>query len=355
MRLQDVFNAKSIAMVVETDASNKEQYLGRLMFPAQKKVGLDLKWIKAYKGLPVSLSPSNFDAVSTLVSREGITVEKTEMAFFRSSMLLRETDKMDIQRAADSNDPYAAQALASMFNDAQALADAADVVPERMIMQLLSPSDGHPKISFAANGATYAYNYDPDGTYATKNFASISGETDKWSDTAKSDPVADVQKGIDAIEALTGDTPTLMIVSPKTMGYLVKNENIKNAVLAQNTTANVYMTKAKVKEFFEAELGIRIVVYKKKYKDEAGTTHAFFPDGYATLVPDGALGSTWYGTTPEELRKIEKPTEDIAVVNTGVALMVVESSDPVQTKTIASEIVLPSYERMDSTYVIKCY
>lgn len=46
---------------------------------------------------------------------------------------------------------------------------------------------------------------------------------------------------------------------------------------------------------------------------------------------------------------------DVSIVNTGVAVAVTVSNDPVQTKTTASEIVLPSYERMDSTYVIKCY
>lgn len=75
----------------------------------------------------------------------------------------------------------------------------------------------------------------------------------------------------------------------------------------------------------------------------------------ATLIPSGALGNTWYGTTPEERTLIGKPTADVSIVNTGVAVAISVSEDPVQTKTTASEIVLPSYERMDSTYVIKCY
>jgi hypothetical protein len=49
------------------------------------------------------------------------------------------------------------------------------------------------------------------------------------------------------------------------------------------------------------------------------------------------------------------PATDVRLVNTGVAVAVSVTEDPVQTKTTVSEIVLPSYERMDSTYVIKCY
>lgn len=46
---------------------------------------------------------------------------------------------------------------------------------------------------------------------------------------------------------------------------------------------------------------------------------------------------------------------DVTIVDTGVAIAVTTTSDPVNTKTTVSEIVLPSYERMDETFVIKCY
>ena len=59
--------------------------------------------------------------------------------------------------------------------------------------------------------------------------------------------------------------------------------------------------------------------------------------------------------TPEERTLMNSPTANVRIVNTGVAVAVTVTNDPVHTKTTASEIVLPSYERMDSTYVIKCY
>lgn len=46
-------------------------------------------------------------------------------------------------------------------------------------------------------------------------------------------------------------------------------------------------------------------------------------------------------------------TADVSIVDTGIAVAVVVTEDPVNTKTTVSEIVLPSYERMDETYVIK--
>ena len=93
MNIRDVYSAKAIELIKKEEASNKIAYLGSGLFPAKKKMGLDLKWIKTSKGLPVSLAPSNFDAVSTLSSREGFKLTETEMAFFRESMLIKEADE----------------------------------------------------------------------------------------------------------------------------------------------------------------------------------------------------------------------------------------------------------------------
>ena len=201
MNIRDVYNAKAVALVQTEVASNRIPYLGEGLFPAKKKMGLDLKWIKTSKGLPVSLSPSNFDAVSTLRSREGFKMTETEMAFFRESMLVKEIDEQEIMRVQDATDPYAQDVLSRIFDDANTLIEGAMVVPERMIMQLLAPSDGSPKISIQADGVTYAYNYDPNNDYKTNNFAELSGETDKWSDIENSDPLEDVSNGLDSVEA----------------------------------------------------------------------------------------------------------------------------------------------------------
>jgi hypothetical protein len=356
MNIRDAYNAKAIALVQTEVASNNIAYLGAGLFPAKKKMGLDLKWIKTSKGLPVSLAPSNFDAVSTLRSREGFKLTETEMAFFRESMLVKEADEQEMMRVQDSTDPYAADVLSRIFDDANTLIDGANVVPERMIMQLLAPSDGSPKISIEANGVTYAYNYDPNSTYKTNNYADVTTtDTDKWSDTTNSDPMDDIAVALDAVEELTGERPSIMIVSRKTMDYLKQNAKIKSAILAQNTSATVFMNDNRVKEVFSSELGINIIVYSKQYKKEDGSAAKFYPDGFATLIPAGALGSTWYGTTPEERTLMGSGEADVSIVNTGVAVAVSTTNDPVQTKTTVSEIVLPSYERMDSTYVIKCY
>lgn len=351
MNLTDVYNAKAIALQQTEVASNRIPYFGEGLFPDKKKQGLDLKHIQTHKGLPVSLAPSNFDAKSTLRSREGIKMTETKMAFFRESMLVKEEDEQEIMRVQEAGDPYALEVLGRIYDDTNTLVDGARVVPERMRMQLLAPvDDGSPRINIVYNGVQYSYNYDPDGTYKANNYTALTTATDKWSDATNSDPLDDVMAAQDAVEAETGTRPSILLMSKKTMGYLKKNEKIRSAILAQNTTANILMTDARVKELFSTELGMTIVVYTKQYKDEAGTTHKFYPDDYVTLLPSGALGNTWYGTTPEERASAKL---DVSIVDTGIAVTVTTTSDPVNTKTTVSEIVLPSYERMGETYVIK--
>ena len=354
MRLRDAYSAKAIALARTEVASNKIPYLGSLLFPAKKKMGLDLKWIKTSKGLPVSLMPSAFDTRSTIRSREGIQFTETEMAFFKESMLVKEADEQEILRVKESSDPYAQEVLDHIFDDANTLVDGAEVVPERMIMQLLNPTNGHPSISIQADGATYAYNYDPDNSYATNNYEALT-DTARWSQHATADPLKDIQEAQDAVEDKTGTRPTIAIMSRETFNHVKACASIQNYILAQNVSANVMITDARVKELFLTELSVTIVVYTKKYKTEAGLATQFFANGFCALIPEGSLGNTWYGTTPDERTLMSDPNYDTALVGTGIAVTVTNTSDPVQTKTTVSEIVLPSYERMDETYVIKAY
>lgn len=354
MKTRDIFTAKAVALRQTEVASNGIPYLGEILFPAKKKMGLDLKWIKTSNGLPVSLAPSNFDAKSTLRSREGFKMDKTQMAFFRESMLISEEDEQEILRVQDSADPYAQAVIDHIYNDAKTLVDGALVVPERMRMSLLAPETGSPKIFIEANGVSYEYNYDPNGTFASNNYVKNTG-TAMWSDTTNSDPLEDVRVAMDAIEDSTGNRPTLAILSKQTMNYLIKNAKIKSAILAQNVSANVFMNASRVKALFSEELNLELAVYSKKYKDEAGVAKSFFPDGFFTLLPGTELGNTWFGTTPEERTLMGDASADVALVGTGIAVAVTTTNDPVNTKTTVSEIVLPSFEAMDSVYVIHAY
>lgn len=350
MILSDIFNAKAIAANYTEAASNKIPYLGAGLFPSEKKAGLDLKWIKGHKGLPVSLAPAAFDAKSTFRDREGITINETQMAFFRESMLIKEADEQEIMRVENSNDPYAKDVLSRIFNDSQTLIDGAKVVPERMIMQLLAPVSGNVGIVISSKGVKYEYNYDPDSSWKNKHYKKITTAAKKWSAASTCDPIADLEAALDAQEAETGNRPKIALLSKATFELMKASDKVRSGMLAQNVSANINYTSKKVKAYIEEELDITLIIYSKQYKDEAGTARKFYPDNILMLLPEGALGKTWFGTTPEERTLAQKADADVSVVETGIAVAVTVTDDPVNTKTTCSEIVLPSFERLDECY-----
>ena len=353
MKLTDIFTAEAIAANYTEVASNKQEYLGSGFFPPHKKNGLDLKWIKGHKGLPVSLMPSNFDAKSTLRDRVGIAINETQMAFFRESILVKEQDEQDIMRVQDSNDPYAAEVLDRIFDDTRTLLDGANVVPERMIMQLLAPIDGNIGIEVKANGVNYAYNYDPDGSWKAEHYMKIESAEDMWNAPDTCDPVADIEAALDAQESASGDRPEVLLMSKATFKLMKDSKKVQSGVLAKNTTAIINYTNDLVQSYIEEALKVKIVIYSKKFKKEDGTAANFYPDNIVMMLPNGAIGKTWYGTTPEERTLASKQGANVTVTNTGVAVAVTITDDPVNTKTTVSEIVLPSFERMDECYALQ--
>lgn len=351
MRIVDVLTTKAIALYYTQVHSNDIPLLGLAMFPRKKKMGLDLKWIKGHKGLPVMLQPSAFDTKSKFRDRIGIELTKTQMSYFKESMLVSEEDEQEILRVVESGDPYLIAALQNIYNDAEALITSADIVAERMIWQLLTATDGQPKISINANGVDYDYVYG--GTdYKANNFVELTTATDKWSDTANSDPMSDIDMIVNKALA-KGVRLSAMIISPKTMGYLVANTKIKSYILAQNSTANIFMNKAKVKEAIKEQTGINVIVYEKMFKDLDGADKAFVPDTTATFIPAGNLGFTWYGTSPIERTGMGSKDADVSIVNTGVNVMKTIDHDPENTKITVDEIVLPSFESIDSVFILK--
>lgn len=352
MLVNEVVNTASIAQVATEDASNQIPYLGLNWFPEEKKSGLDLKWIKTHKGLPISLAPSNFDALPTIRARGGLKTEKTQMAFFRESMVITEEDAQEIARIQDADDPYLQGALRSIYDDTNNLVQGAEVVPERMRMQLLATVNGHPTIGIESDGVKYAYDYDPTGEYASKHYLQLQGNA-MWSDTANSKPLTDLINAKKALNKL-GKTAKYFILTSTTWGYLLENEQVKSAILAQNPTANIFMDDETVMAIIQKKTKMTPIIYDKMYTDESGVEQQFYPDNKVTLLPEGPLGRTWFGTTPEERTASQVADVDVTIYGKGIAIATkTEYGPPALTSVTASEITLPSYEGMDSTFVIE--
>lgn len=352
----DMITSQALASYYETVESNRIPFLGEVLFPADKKMGLKLEWIKGYDNLPIALMPSAFDTKPTLRDRGGVSSESTKMPFFREAMRLGEEDRQQLLMFMEANNnAYARQIITRIYDDTKSLVDGAMLIPEIMRMKLItdgafsiaSPNDSGVAIS-------YDYNYDPDNKWKTANTTTLL-TTDKWSDHENSNPVQDILD-VKREAARKGITLSRAIIGYDTWLDIAQNAKIKlglNPVAA--VASNVILTDDQIKTYVESMTKVRIQIYDKMYKDQSKQDQYFYPNsGQMTLLPDGPLGKTWYGTTPEEADLMSGSTlANVSIVNTGVAVSTEKVALPVNIINWVSEIVLPSFENMERVYNIK--
>lgn len=332
-------------------------YLGRSFFGTDKKIGLDLKFIKGRKGLPVALKASNFDAKAPLRDPIGFKDIQNEMPFFRESYMVTEKDEQEYAKYLEAeNSELANQVLREIMKNPMDLVLGADVVPERMIWQLMAPADGIPKIDVVVDGGDkYSIDYTGDnGTaYKKTNYIALEG-TSLWSDSANATPIQDLVDAQEQHKENTGEILSTFSMNQKTWKQFVNAEDTRKQVHGIIAYQNgIRIKDSDVKSYLLDNYGITILVYNKLYIGEDGASHKFIPDGVVSAIAGTAsfLGTVWYGTTPEE-RSGSLANGTLSIVNTGVSIYTYTTEHPVNTHCVVSEIVLPSYENMDSVFVM---
>lgn len=339
MSIFDLVKSDALVAYWETLATQQPPYLGEELFPSQQKLGLDLKWIKGAKGLPVVLLPSAYDVKSKKRDRIGFDKLSAEMPFFKESTMIDEEMRQQLNMViATGNQAYVDSVLNNVFDDEMRLLVGARAQRERMRMQALTTG----AISISANGQAYDYDYQiPEGhkhTVATS-----------WSNPAAT-IIDDIRECLDKIEEDTGVRPSRAVCSSKTWKYLRTNTEIRNAILGNSSAVPV--SESAIKAYISDELQLEVVVYSKKYKDEAGVEQKFVDDDIFVMFPSGALGTSWFGTTPEQSDLMSGTAANVTITDTGVAVTTTKETDPVNVDTKVSMIFLPSFEAADQVFIL---
>lgn len=317
------WNTKNLA---ETDA-----LLGEELFPSQQKLGLNLDWIKGASGLPVVLKPSAYDVAALKRDRIGFEEVRTKMPFFKESVMVDEELRQNLNMVLESgNQAYIDAIMNRVFDDEMGLLRGARAQRERMRMSLLTTGG----ITISANGQTYDYDY---------GLASYQQKTSDWTDP-DTDVITDIRNWQDAVEAQTGTRPSRAICRQQVMNYLYANTLIRNAILGNDTAVPVSRTA--VKQYIQVETGLTIVEYEKQFINEAGNVTKYVPVDTFVMLPDGALGTGWFGTTPEQSDLMSGSAANVTITDTGVAVTTMKKYDPVNVDTKVSMIYLPSFERI---------
>lgn len=353
MLLNQIFSAQTIAINRTVTPSDGMPYLLQQYFPDKKKTGLTLSWLKQNKGLTATLKTSNLDATPTIRPRGELKVTNEEMPFFREGKQIKEADLMMIQEAQSLDNPHVDEALDSIYDDANELLEAAETAAEKMRAQLISANGGNMGVAIPMNdNMIHTYDYDPDGTWKSAHYLELTGN-DTWDKKDSAAPLDDIQKAIDYLASI-GVVATDVLGTSTTFGYLTKCQQVKDALVTVSGQAINFMNGRMAKTVLEEVLGINRISYDKMYEDYDGSQKKFYPDDYVTILGSGQLGNLWHGTTPEERTLLGNPQANVSVLENGAAISIKEEQGPpASVSTYVSQIALPSFEGMDSIFVIK--
>lgn len=353
----DYVNATEIAAYIENLPSNQVPIFGNQLFPQRKMVGTDISWLKGRDGIPVAITPSNYDAKATLRERTGFGKMETEMAFFREAMRIGEKDRQEINKLLNHpNSNIALPIIRNIFDDVNKLVEGVDVQAEYMRMQLLQY--GKFEVTNKDKTARYKYDYNMSAEHQIK-------VTTPWSDFANSTPVADIVAACDKIEEDTGERPTRGVMNRTTFLEMIASHSIKKDLMVgvSGSWDNLYMSEDEARQYIERKTGVKIYVYSKKIGvlDEATLTPNMDSSTFVKLVddhkvclfPEGPLGNTWYGTTPEESDLMTGASSaQVSIVNGGTAITTYKEIHPVNVNTVVSAVMIPSFERINTVAVL---
>lgn len=342
MTIFDLMTAKELVAYWEELTQDEAPYPCEELFPADKKMGLSLSWLKGAKGLPVVLKTSAFDVHAIPRPRIGFSKLTAEMPYFKESMYIDEEMRQSLNLVLETgNQSYIDSVMNRIFDDETTLLRGARASRERMRMMALTTG----VISMSANGQVFSYDY---GIPLTNK----DNATTSWSDVANADPIEDIRKAKDAIMDATGAEITRAMCNSKVWRYLRNNAKIKNTIYVLSQGIAGAISDTRLKQYIKDEIGIDIYVNDKRYADESGVATPFMPDETFVMFPSGALGKTWFGTTPAESDLMSSGIANVAITDTGVAVTTVKHTDPVQVETIVSMICLPSFESANEVFIL---
>lgn len=335
----DFVSAKNIMEYWINKNVNRQPLLGETLFPYTREIGTEIEFIKGAKNQPVALRLSAYDAKAIRRNREGFDKYKQDMPFFKESMYIDEKLRQLLNNFMSANSQALVDSILSkIFDDQIKLIDASFISLERMRMSALTTG----VVSLSSNGQTYSIDYGVPSEHKKT-------VTTDWSD-ASADIIGDVQAIVDSMRE-EGVIITRAVCNSKVAKYFRTNTAIKNAVYVF-ANGTVTVGQARAIDYIRQETGVQVLVYDNVYVKEDGSASKYVPDETVVFMPEGTLGETHMGVTPEESDLQNKLNADVAVTAEGVAITTYGTEDPVNVEMKVSMVGAPSFEKADEIYIL---
>ena len=339
--ISELVTAQNIAAYWEEKNQNVQPLLGETLFPKKRRLGTKLEWVKGANNQPVALRPSSYDAKAIRRDRQGIDQYTTTMPFFKESKYIDEEMRQELNNVIAANNAEVVNAiLTNIYDDEAELIDASEIALERMRMEMLSTGT----ITLSDNAQSFEYDYLLNAATQKVNASA------KWA-TASTDIIGDIVKVVEDAKA-RGVNITRAVCNSSVAKNFRTNNALKNAIYVF-AGGTVPVTTARALDYIYNETGVRFYVYDNVYVNAAnGQATKYIPDDTVVFMPDGDLGNTNMGTTPEESDLRNNLNAEVAIVNGGVAVTTSQIVDPVNVETKVSMVALPSFERASDIVIM---
>lgn len=346
MDLQDFINSQNIALYMKE--LPQEPTLEKSLFPAKKVLGTKLENAKGAKKKPIALRQSTFDVAAKMRSLSAdITVQSTEIPFFKESTGIDETTRRELISAIGCNNENLVKAISDQIFDGQVnLVKGSEIIPKAMAAQVLQ--NGVINYTSDANDGDVVVDY---GVPA--NHKAVLTSTDKWTDPS-ADIVGDVKKWQKILTDENYPKPTTLLLTETTFDntFLI-NTAIKDHLNGNVMNQNRILSQKDYLQFAKEIMGLTVVFLDDStyYPYEGASAVQYYENNKVTLMSGTTLGNTVYGVTPEEFDKTHGSGKlDTTMVGTGTAITTMVKEDPVTVDTKVSVMPIVSFDRADEVF-----
>lgn len=322
--------------------------VGESLFPEQKYDTLEFDYFVGANNVPVVAKVHAFDTEAEIGSLEAFK-QALEAAYIKKKYQISEKDLVALSYPRTPLEKT--QVTQRVFN----VLDKA-VMDVRASVELM-------RMQAVANGTLSLVTYNGTGTPGTLTLdygvPSTHKETlagnDKWDD-----PSADILGDIERWAATLPNGSTRALTSRKVLGLIMKNTGVKSALYGPNATRSANI--ADLNNYLVG-IGLPQVVayapaagtngtYREQQANGTYVTKSYFPEDKFVLLPDGPLGQTLYGPTPDENKMIRDNTINQYSGNV-IGYFYESGQDPIGTWAKAATTAIPSFPEAGNVFQAK--
>lgn len=288
MRIEDVLTTRRLLDYVKQHPAEPGALEG--LFPTINIEDFECDVVMGAYNKPVLAEMYAFDTPTELGQREAYEMGRVGLNLIKEKMKLDEREIMRLERPR--SDAEQRTAIARIYRDVQEIQARIENRIEFMRYQVIQTG----KIHYQGNGLNLQVDYG-----IPKNHKG----TLEWSDP-EHDILGDMVKIKNTIKDDTGFDVTHVVMSNKWLQTIIQNKGLKLAMLG--TESERYVTPGELNSAL-AKWGLfTISVDEKRYATQkvingklVKTFNRFLDEDTCLFLPDGSLGNTIRGLTPESL------------------------------------------------------